>query len=162
MRPPRFKISHLLLVTTLIAIFCVVLVKENEWLRAAYVTCALAALLNAANAAIFARGERQAYATGFMVGSGLFAVFGYAAPLTLPYLLTVRLYDWMKAASVAPDDEHYWIVTITGWAFLTAMSSGMIARGWYRHVQAKKTDNATLGCPSSEARLADDDRGKPS
>lgn len=141
MRTPHFRIVHLLLMTALIAVFCVVLVNENEWLRATYVTCALAAILNAAIAAIFARGGRQAFAGGFIVGSFFFGVSVYAAVLTLPYLLTERFYDWLQTASAAPSDDHYWIVTTTTWVMLTAASSGFIARAWYLRVQAERCGN---------------------
>ncbi len=141
MRPPSFTIVHLLLLTALIAVFCVTLVNENEWLRATYVTCALGAVLNAPIAAIFARGERQAFAGGFIAGSFLFGVSVNAAAATLPYLLTLRLYDWMKAASAAPSEEHYWIITTTTWVMLTAVSSGLIARAWYLRVQAERCGN---------------------
>ena len=141
MRTPSFRIVHLLLLTALIAVFCVVLVNENEWLRATYVTCALGAVLNAAIAAIFARGERQAFAGGFIVGSFFFGVSVYAATVTLPYLLTARLLDWMQSASAAPSDDHYWIITTTTWVMLTASSSGLIARAWYLRVQAERCSN---------------------
>jgi hypothetical protein len=145
MRMPRFRIVHLLLLTGIVAAFCVVLVNENEWLRATYVTGSLAVLLNAVIAAIFARGRRQAFAGGFVVGSFLFGLSCYAAPVTLPYLLTARLYDWMQATSVAPDDDHYWIVMATTWAMLMATSSGVVARGWHLHVQAGRGGEDACG-----------------
>lgn len=144
MRTPRFRIKHLLLLTALVAVFCVALVNENEWLRATYVTCALASLFNAAVAAIFARGERQAFAVGYVVGSFLFALSAYAATVTLPFLLTMKLYDLMKEASIAPSDEHYWIITITAWAVITATSSGIIARTFHCRAQAERSADSAF------------------
>src|SRR6187549_3777670 len=75
----RFSIAQLLLLTTGVAVFCVVLMNENEWLRATYVTIALGIVLNALIAAIFARGQRQAFSLGFIVGCLFFAL---ATPYT--------------------------------------------------------------------------------
>ena len=65
----RYSLAELLLLTAAVAVFCVVLMNDNKWLRATYVTASLGVLLNAFIAAIFARGQRQAFALGFVVGA---------------------------------------------------------------------------------------------
>jgi uncharacterized membrane protein len=137
----RFSIAQLLLLTTGVAVFCVVLMNENKWLRATYVTVSLGVALNALIAAIFARGERQAYSIGFVVGIAFFGLAVYSAVFTLPYLLTMELHQWLKATVASPpSDEHFAVVTGVFWVMLTATTSGFVSRRWYaRSTEAEKS-----------------------
>lgn len=138
-RNRHWTLAQLMLVTAGVAVFCVVLLNENQWLRATYVTAALSAGLNALVAAILARGERQAFAIGFVAGVAFFAASALAASVTLPFLLTMELLEWLRSARpTPPSEEHFYIVTSVFWVLLTAISSGYLGRWWYRAAQAQK------------------------
>ena len=125
------------LLTMAIAVFCVVLMNDNPWLRAALMTSAAGITLNAMIAMILARGERQAFSIGFVVGTVFFYLGAYGYEFMLPYLITVRLHELMKEIVVSmPDDDHFFLVMGTFWFLMTTFASGAIACRWYRSVQA--------------------------
>ncbi len=138
----RFSIAQLFLFTVGVAVFCFVLVTDNEWLRAAYVTAALGAAFHALIAAIFTRGERQIFAIGFVLGI-LFS--GAAMPIagvTLPGLITVELYKWIsQAMATPPDDDHVMTVMIIFWVLLAATSSAYASLAWHRVYRARPEQN---------------------
>ena len=135
----RFSLTELLLLTAGVAVFCVVLMNENKWLRATYVTASLGVLLNALIAAIFARGNRQAFAIGFVVGTLFCGPAAYSAAFTLPYLLSMELHTLLKqTVATPPSDEHFWIVMSVFWIMLTAASAGFIGRWWHRSTQMRQ------------------------
>jgi hypothetical protein len=134
-----FTIAQLLLLTACVAVFCVVLMNDNKWLRATYVTAALVIALNALIAAIFARGEKQAFAIGFVVGIAFFCVAANGGVFTLPYLLSVELQSWIASFSSAPpSDEHFGVVVGIFWALLTAFTSGLVSQRWQRLVATQR------------------------
>lgn len=121
--------------TAAVAVFCVVLMNDNKWVRATYVTAALAIEMNAWIAAIFARGERRAFAVGFVVGTFFCLPTAYTAAFSLPYLLTLELQTLIKSTSTTPpSDEHFYVVMGVFWVALTATSAGYLARWWQRSV----------------------------
>jgi hypothetical protein len=135
----RFTIAQLLLLTAGVAVFCVVLMNENKWLRATYVTASLVIALNALIAAIFARGEQQAFAIGFVVGTLFFGVAANGGIFTLPFLLTLELQKWITSFTTSPpSDEHFGVVMGIFWAMLTAASSGLLGQRWHRSVAVRR------------------------
>jgi hypothetical protein len=128
----RFSLAQLLMLTAAVAVSCVVLMNENEWLRAAYVTASLGILLNALIAAVFSRGERQAFFIGFLVGAVFCGTAGlYSAGFTLPYLLSVELHKWLKqSVSHPPSDMHFATVMGISWIMASAVASGCLACRW--------------------------------
>jgi hypothetical protein len=128
----RFSLAQLLTLTAAVAVSCVVLMNENEWLRAAYVTASLGILLNALIAAIFSRGQRQVFSIGFIAGAVFCGTAGlYSAGFTLPYLLSIELQKWIKqSASHPPSDMHFAIVMGISWTIATATMSGFLACKW--------------------------------
>lgn len=138
-----FTIAHLLLLTAGVAVFCVVLMNENKWLRATYVTASLVIALNALIAAIFARGEQQAFSIGFVAGILFFGVAANGGTFTLPYLLSVELQNWIASVvATPPSDEHFGIVLGIFWVMLTAFSSGLLGQRWHRSVAARRNSES--------------------
>jgi hypothetical protein len=139
----RFSLVELLLFTAAVAVFCVVLTNENKWLRAVYVTAALGFELRALIISIFARGERRAFALGYIVGTLFCVPSAYAAAFTLPYLLTIELQTLLKnTVGSPPSDEHFAVVMVVFWVVLTGASAGYLGRWWYRYVQANRSAEA--------------------
>lgn len=138
LRRLRFSIAQLVAFTVGVAVFCFVLVNDNEWLRAAFVTAALCAAFHAVIAAIFTRGERQIFAIGFVLGTLFAGASAPAAGVTLPYVITVKLAEWIKQTMTSPpSDEHFLIVMGVFWALLAATSSAFVSLAWHRVYQAK-------------------------
>lgn len=129
----RFSIAQLFLFTVGVAFFCFVLVTDNDWLRAAYVTAALCLAFHAVIAAIFTRGERQIFAIGFVLGTLFAGAAIPAAGVTLPFLITIKLIEWIKQTMASPpSDEHFMIVMGVFWALLSATSSAFVSLAWHR------------------------------
>ncbi len=141
----RFSVKQLMVATVVIAVFSVALFNDNEWWRATLGTITMAMILNSLLAAIFTKGERWAFSLGYFVGAIFFTFGVYTYPASLPYLLTVKANEFVKAyASSPPSEENFMIVALIFWVQVTCYSSGIAGRFWYRRTLAEKT-----------ARLAD-------
>jgi hypothetical protein len=141
-RKTRFSVLQLMVATVVIAVFSVALFNDNEWWRATLGTVTTAMILNALLAAIFTKGERWAFSLSYFVGAVFFAFGVYTYVASLPYLLTVKAYELVKAyASSPPNEENFMIVAIIFWIQITCYSSGIVGRAWYRKTLAEKTQN---------------------
>ncbi len=139
MHRTRYTIIQLLLLTMFAGFFCAVLMNDNEWLRATLVTAALGMGLNALLAAIFARGQRQAFAIGYVAGTVFFGLSINAYAVTLPFLLTVELRKWIEATSpTPPGEEHFVVIMSVFWITLTAIVSGRIGQAWHNRIQTER------------------------
>ncbi len=143
----RFSVLQLMLATVVIAVFSVALFNDNQWWRATLGTITMAMILNSLLAAIFTKGERWAFSLSYFLGA-LFVMFGaYTYVASLPYLLTMKSLEFVKAyASSPPDDENFLIVAVIFWIQVTCYSSGMVGRTWYRRTLADKADSARRAC----------------
>jgi hypothetical protein len=141
-RQLRFSIAQILLLTASVAVFCFVLVNDNDWLLATYVTAALCIAFNAVIIGIFTRGERQIFAIGFVLGLVFTGASTPAASVTLPYLITIELHGWISQMSATPPkQDHFFIVMAVFWAMLAATSSACVSSAWYRRYQTKPPKN---------------------
>jgi hypothetical protein len=142
LRRLRFSIAQIFLFTIGVAVFCFILVTDNPWLRATYVTAALAIALQALIAAIFTRGERQIFAIGFVLGLVFAGASTPAASVTLPFLITIELHDWLEAGmATPPGEEHFMIVMTVFWVLLAATSSAFLSLVWHRVYRATPGQN---------------------
>lgn len=136
MENKRFSVLQLMLVTVITALFSVALFTDNQWWRATLGTITTAMILNSLLAAIFTRGERRAFSLSYFVGSVFFAIGVYTYMVSLPYLLTIKALELVKAyATNPPSDENFLIVATIFWIHVTCYSSGLAGRAWYRHTQ---------------------------
>ena len=119
--------------TIVIAVFSAALVHENEWLRAFLGTLTMGMILNAMLASIFSRGEIRAKSLSFFLGA-IFFLFGlYSYIASLPYLVTIKLFEFLEASSTTtPDDENFFIVAGIFWLQATCHLSAMMGLRWYR------------------------------
>ena len=141
----KFSIVQLLLVTTGIALFLVVLLNENEWLRATYCTVLLGILLHECVAAICARGERQYFSLGFVCCFPIYYISVFAYAVTLPYLITVKSYEVLEALTVnVPSEDHYVGVMSSLWVLLTSYTLGRLGQYWYRRRQLEAAANKSV------------------
>ena len=141
-RKARFSVSQLMIAAVVVALFCESLFNNNEWWRATLVTITTGMVLNSLLAAIFTTGERRAYSLSYFVGALFFALGVYTYSMSLPYLLTVKAFDWMQAyAPTPPDEENFYIVTTTFWLQITCYSSAFVGRFWYRRTQLEKAEH---------------------
>jgi hypothetical protein len=138
-RKTRFSVLQLMVATVVIAIFSVALFNDNQWWRATLVTITMAMILNSLLASIFTKGERWAFSLSYFVGAVFFALGVYTYAVSLPYLLTIKAYEFVKAyASSPPNNENFMIVACVFWIQSTCYSSGVVGRVWYRRTLAEK------------------------
>ncbi len=135
----RYTILHLLLLTVIVAFYYVALLTESPWWRATLMTISLCLFLQSIIASIITRGERQAFALGYMASTLFFLVSLYASfgIETLPYLLTQML--WTKIATVStspPSEEHFYIVAALFWSQTCSYTGGALSRRWHRQRSA--------------------------
>ncbi len=132
-RTTRFSVFQLMLATVVFAVFSVALFNDNQWWRATLGTVTMAMILNALLASIFTKGERWAFSLSYFVGALFFTLGIYTYVVSLPYLLTVKAYELVKAyASNPPNEENFMIVATIFWIQVTCYSSGIVGRIWYR------------------------------
>ncbi len=132
----RFSIVQLLCLMTVIALLVVVLMNENEWLFATYTTLLGGVVLSVLVTSICARGERQFFSLGFICCFPVYYISIYSYAVSLPYLLTVRLYEFLKSANVdMPSDDHFYIVMGSFWILLTSFGMGRLGQYWFRRTQ---------------------------
>ena len=150
-RKARFSVLQLMFATVVIAVFSVALFNDNQWWRATLGTITMAMILNALLAAIFTKGERWAFSLSYFVGALFFLLGIYTYVASLPYLLTLKALEFVKAyASSPPEDENFLIVAGIFWLQVTCYSSGLVGRVWYRRTLAENAEPQT-----SEALLPD-------
>lgn len=139
-RKTRFSVLQLMAATVVIAVFSVALFNDNEWWRATLGTITTAMILNALLAAIFTKGERWAFSLSYFVGAVFFTVGAYTYVASLPFLLTVKAYEFVEAyASSPPNEQNFMIVAVIFWIQITCYASGIVGRSWYRKTLAEKT-----------------------
>ena len=110
--------------TVIIAVWSVALFNDNQWWRATLGTITMAMILNALLAAIFTQGERWAFSLSYFVGALFFSLGVYTYIASLPYLLTLKALELVKAyASSPPKDENFLIVAAIFWLQITCYSS---------------------------------------
>ena len=142
-RKTRFSVLQLMVATVVIAVFSVALFNDNEWWRATLGTITMAMILNALLASIFTKGERWAFSLSYFVGAVFFTFGVYTYAASLPYLLTVKAYELVKAyASSPPNNENFLIVAVIFWIQITCYSSGIVGRAWYRKTLAENAASA--------------------
>jgi hypothetical protein len=142
-RKTRFSVLQLMFATVVIAVFSVALFNDNQWWRATLGTITMAMILNSLLAAIFTKGERWAFSLSYFVGALFFALGVYTYVVSLPYLLTLKALEFVKAyASSPPSDENFLIVAVIFWIQVTCYSSGIVGRKWYRRTLAEKASSA--------------------
>ncbi len=134
-RRTGYTILHLMLLTMLVALYYVALMTESPWWRATLMTLCLCLFLKSIVASIVTRGERQAFALGYMAATFFYLLSLYASMgvETLPFMLTQLL--WAKMATLAtspPSDEHFYVVAGMFWAQFCAYTTAILARRWYR------------------------------
>jgi hypothetical protein len=138
-RKTRFSVLQLMAATVVTAVFSVALFSDNQWWRATMGTITMAMILNALLAAIFTKGERWAFSLSYFVGALFFPISVYTYVVSLPYLLTIKAYEIVKAyASSPPNEENFLIVATIFWIQVTCYTSGIVGRGWYRRTLAEK------------------------
>jgi hypothetical protein len=109
-----------------------IVIKRRFGLLHLMMLMALVAML----ASVFARGERRVFALGYFLGAVFFpiALYGYMA--SLPYLLTVKLYDF--GDNLSPGmlvRENFYIVAAIFWLQFTCITSGFLGLTWQRSAQ---------------------------
>lgn len=145
----RYTIAHLLILTTVLAVFGAALMNDSEWWRAWLATLTVGALLNMVLCGIFARGARRAFAIGYAVSAVFFFFAIYMYEVSIPYLLTQLLIEYIQAhAASPPDEEHLLIIAYLFWMNLCTYSSGLIACRWYRQTEAERQAGANSAVAS--------------
>ena len=145
-----FQEGLYLFVGFVIAMFCMGAMTESPWWRASLMTMALCLFLNAIIASIICRGQKQAFALGYMASSFfyLMALYAMLAIETLPLLLTQLLYGKIIIyCSTPPPEEHFYMVAGMFWAVACGYGGGIMASRWYRKrlkEQAKQQATTTL------------------
>lgn len=138
----RFSIVQLLVLMTGIALFFIILMNENEWLFATYTTLLGGVVLGVLVTAICARGERQFFSLGFICCFPVYYISIYSYAVSLPYLLTVKFYEFLESANVdVPSDDHFLVVMGSFWIFLTSFGMGRLGQYWYRKTQEERQAN---------------------
>lgn len=130
-----YGIVHLMLLTLVVALFCVASMADSPWWRATLTTLDLCLFLNAIIASIILRGERQAFALGYAVASVFFlmSLYTLVGIETLPLMITQALWTHMASISMSPPpEEHFYIVAALFWAFSCGYFGGMLAKRWHR------------------------------
>jgi len=140
-RKTRFSVLQLMAATVVIAVFSVALFNDNQWWRATLGTITMAMILNSLLAAISTKGERWAFSLSYFVGALFVTLGAYTYVASLPYLLTMKALELVKAyASSPPNDQNFQIVAVIFWLQVTCYSSGIVGRAWYRRTLAEKTN----------------------
>ena len=156
-RNARFSVLQLMVATVVIAIFCVALFNDNEWWRATLGTITMAMILNALLAAIFTHGERWAFSLSYFVGALFFSLGLYTYVASLPYLLTLKALELVKAyASSPPKDQNFLIVASIFWLQVTCYSSAIVGRTWYRRTLAEQAKTDEKSEDHSRLKVAGD------
>lgn len=141
-RKTRFSLSNLMVATVFFAVFSVALFNDNEWVRATLGTVTMAMILNSLLAAIFTHGPRRAFSLSYFVGAVFFTIGLYTYVASLPYLLTMKAFEFVEAyASKPPNQENFLIVASIFWIQVTCYSSGIVGRSWYRRTLAENSTN---------------------
>ena len=150
-RLTRFSILQLMAAMIVLAMFFVALFNNNEWWRATLGTITMGMILNSMLAAIFARGERRAVSLSYFLGAIFFLLGIYSYIASLPYLLTLRLFEFLEANSATPpDSENFYIVAGIFWLQFTCWLSALIGRRWYRRTLAESAVNCVIEIASDE------------
>ncbi|PHS08206.1 MAG: hypothetical protein COA78_12960 [Blastopirellula sp.] len=137
----RYSIKHILILVTLFAVFSAALMNESEWWRAWLATLTSGAVINALLCGIFSKGERRAFAIGYVV-TAFYCIFSlYMVSVSIPYLLTKLLWEYVEMFSTSPPDEdHFYIVAGLFWGNLFAYCGALVALRWYRKTQAEQQE----------------------
>ncbi|MCA9194893.1 MAG: hypothetical protein KDB03_24145 [Planctomycetales bacterium] len=148
----RFSIRQLLLATAIVALFCVAFVTENPWWRATLGTLTMGMLLNALVAAIFARGEQRAYSLSFFLGAVFFFFGFYTYMVSLPYMITIKFYDYLSnSLPVQPDEENFMLVAIIFWLQVLCLTTAQLGLAWYRRSQKTAACDKVYSPSASES-----------
>lgn len=140
----RFSVVHLLVLMTLIALFVFVLMNDNKWVLGGYSTLFSGIVLSILITAICARGEKQYFSLGFICCIPVYYLTVYCYPITLPYLITVELYELLTANSVkVPNEDHFIMVMTSFWLFVTSYGMGRLGQYWYRRAREERALTAS-------------------
>lgn len=140
-RQYRYSVRQLMTQTAIASLFFASLFTENEWCRATLGTLTIAVIFNEFLAVIFAREDRRAFAIGHSLASVLFPFSLYAAAFTLPYLITVKLMEWIDAYQKL-DETNFVVVMYIFWLNAMCRLSGYTALYWYRLPKREETYRA--------------------
>lgn len=135
--PKRYSVKQVMLQTAIASLLFAALFHENEWLRAILFTVTVGMIFNEILAIIYATGNRRAFAIGHSIAVVFFPLCYWGVTFSLPYLLTMKLLNFMKLLQNV-NEENFWIVAAIFWTHVTCRSSGYLAVLWNRSSNVKQ------------------------